>query len=53
MDPGLVLRGVALVAAIALGRAAWTSRATRRVAALVGPLLAIAVIVAGSVLAVR
>jgi len=53
MDPGLVLRGVALVAAIALGRAAWTSRGARRAAAVVGTLLAIAIFAVGSVLAVR
>jgi hypothetical protein len=53
MNPGLVLRGVALVAAIALGRLSWTSRGGRRVAAAVGTLVAIAVFAAGSVLAVR
>ena len=53
MDAGLVLRGVALVAAIALGRMAWTSRGGRRVAAAAGTLLAIAVFAAGSVIAVR
>ena len=53
MDPGLVLRGVALVAAVALGRVAWTSRGGRRVAAGIGTLLAIAVFALGSVLAVR
>ncbi len=53
MDPGLVLRGVALVAAIALGRIAWTSRGSRRVAATAGTLLAIAAFIGGSVLAVR
>ena len=53
MDAGLVLRGVALVAAIALGRVAWTSGGGRRVAAVLGTLLAIAVFAVGSVLAVR
>ena len=53
MDLGLVLRGVALVAAIALARVAWTSRGGRRVVAAAGTLLAIVVFAAGSVLAVR
>ena len=53
MEPGLVLRAVGLVVAIALGRVAWTSRGTRRVVALVGTLLAIAAFVGGSVLAAR
>jgi hypothetical protein len=53
VDAGLVLRGVALVAAIALGRDAWMSRGGRRVAAGIGTLVAIAVFAFGSVLAVR
>ena len=53
MEPALILRAVALVAAIALGRVAWTSRGGRRVAAIAGTLLAIAVFAGGSVLAVR
>ena len=53
MEPALILRAVALVAAIALGRVAWTSRGGRRVAAIAGTVLAIAVFAGGSVLAVR
>ena len=53
MEPGLVLRAVALVVAIALGRVARTSRGGRRAAAVVGTLLAVAAFVGGSVLAVR
>ena len=53
MDAGLLLRGIALVAAIALGRVAWSARGGLRVVAVVGTLLAIALFVGGSVLAVR
>jgi hypothetical protein len=53
VEAGLVLRAIALVAAIALGRVAWMSRGGRRVAAIAGTVLAIAVFAGGSVLAVR
>ena len=53
MDAGLVLRAAALVAAISLGRVAWTSRGGRRAAAVLGTVLAIAVFAVGSALAVR
>jgi len=38
VEAGLVLRAIALVVAIALGRVAWTSRGGRRVAAIAGTL---------------
>ena len=53
MDTGLIVRGVALVSAITLGRLAWTSHGSRRVAAFAGVVVAIAIFVGGSVLAVR
>jgi hypothetical protein len=53
VEAGLVLRAIALVAAIALGRVAWMSRGGRRVAAIAGTVLAIAGFAGGSVLAVR
>jgi hypothetical protein len=53
VDTGLIVRGLALVAAITCGRVAWMSRGSRRVAAVAGVVVAITIFVGGSVLAVR
>ena len=53
MDAGLILRGVAVVAAIAFGRVVMRSSGGRQVAAIIGTVVSVAVFVVASLLVVR